>query len=261
MKITIPPISQKLVDDAGRPDMIWYDKLKLIEQLQPLSDIVTPPAKSLSVVIQKFTASGTYTPTAGMVFCIIEDVGSGGGGAGCVGFTPGTVQGGGGGGGSYARLVASAATIGASKTVTVGNAGTGGAAGGNNGAAGSDVSVGSLCIGKGGSGGVFGTSGSTPARGAGGVAGTGDLTIPGGAGGAGWRITAGAFLSVGDGGDSYFGHGAQPPLAASGAVQNGTAGTGFGAGGAGGSANNVAGSAAGGDGSKGIAVITEFIFA
>lgn len=37
-------------------------------------------------VIQKFTASGTYTPTSGMIFCIIECVGGGGaGGAGSAG--------------------------------------------------------------------------------------------------------------------------------------------------------------------------------
>jgi hypothetical protein len=34
-----------------------------------------------STVTQVFTASGTYTPTSGMKFCIIEVCGAGGGGA------------------------------------------------------------------------------------------------------------------------------------------------------------------------------------
>ena len=48
-----------------------------------------------AVVIQTFTGTGTYTPTAGMIYCIIECVGSGGGGYGLNG--AGSLLGGGGG--------------------------------------------------------------------------------------------------------------------------------------------------------------------
>jgi hypothetical protein len=109
---------------------------------------------------QVFAASGTYTPSANMLHCIIECVG-GGGSAG----TSGSIYGGGGGGsGAYSRLLATAATIGASQTVTIGAAGTGGATGANNGTAGGDTSVGTLCIGKGG---AFGGGGSSASSGIG----------------------------------------------------------------------------------------------
>src|SRR5215471_2028348 len=51
------------------------------------------------LAIRKFTASGTYTPTAGMVMCIIECVGGGGGGGGVVGTANYSLAGGGGGSG------------------------------------------------------------------------------------------------------------------------------------------------------------------
>ena len=35
-----------------------------------------PTAKSLSVVVQTFTGNGTYTPTTGMIYCIVEMVGA-----------------------------------------------------------------------------------------------------------------------------------------------------------------------------------------
>jgi hypothetical protein len=43
-KITLPTIQQPLVDSAGRCNVLWFEKLKFVEQLQPLSDI--PPATS-----------------------------------------------------------------------------------------------------------------------------------------------------------------------------------------------------------------------
>lgn len=38
-KITLPTIQQPLVDSAGRLNVIWFEKLKFIEGLQPLSDV------------------------------------------------------------------------------------------------------------------------------------------------------------------------------------------------------------------------------
>lgn len=209
---------------------------------------------------QVFTASGTYTPSTGLLYCVIECVGSGGGGGGANNASATQIYGGGGGGsGSYSRLVASAATIGASQTVTVGNAGSGGAAGSNNGTAGSDVSVGTLCIGKGGQGGSFASVAGVPTGGAGGVAGTGDLTSAGQPGGFGGYSTANTtFVASGFGGNSHFGGGAASAMATAGASVSGNAAGNYGGGGSGGSVNSLAGTAAGGNGSKGVVIITEY---
>ena len=43
-KVTLPTIQQPLVDSSGRCNVLWFEKLKFVEQLQPLSDI--PPATS-----------------------------------------------------------------------------------------------------------------------------------------------------------------------------------------------------------------------
>lgn len=217
-------------------------------------------AISLSVVKQIFTASGTYTPTTGMVYAIIECVGAGGGGGSAAGGTSQIYAGAGGGAGSYSRLVASAVTVGASKTVTIGAAGSGGASGSNNGTAGGDTSVGTLCIGKGGSGGMFGSSGQIAGGGAGGVAGTGDLTAAGEPGANGFynSLNASILSPSGAGGSSYFGGGGKGVFALA-AATTGTAASNYGSGGAGAAAVNVAANAAGGNGSAGVVFITEYV--
>jgi hypothetical protein len=155
---------------------------------------------------QVFAASGTYTPSANMLHCIIECVGGGGGGGGSAG-TSGSIYGGGGGGsGAYSRLLATAATIGASQTVTIGAAGTGGATGANNGTAGGDTSVGTLCIGKGGAFGGGGSSASSGIGGLGGVAGTGDIAAAGNSAFNGVATgTLNPILPSGAGAASFFG--------------------------------------------------------
>jgi hypothetical protein len=50
----------------------------------------------VTVKKQIFTASGTYTPSAGMIYCIIECVGGGAGGGGGAGSATSVLQGGGG---------------------------------------------------------------------------------------------------------------------------------------------------------------------
>lgn len=202
---------------------------------------------------QKFTGSGTYTPSTGLLYAIIECVGSGGGGGAVAGTAARLFAGGGGGSGGYSRTVASAATIGASQVVTIGAAGAGGAAGSNSGTAGADVSVGSICIGKGGGAGTFSDSGTLGSAGAGGVAGTGDLAAAGTPGGGGIFTNAGNTLSMGSlpGGSSFFGGGG------AGAQGAGTNAGAFGSGGSGGSIS-IAANAAGGNGSAGVVFITEY---
>jgi len=224
---------------------------------------LTPGAGSLTIsastsfiqlAIRTFTSSGTYTPTTGMKYCNIECLGGGAAGGGAVGTGSSVGMGGGGGAGSYSRKVSTAATIGASQTVTIGAGGTPGAAGNNPGGNGGDTSVGALCIGKGGTGGggnagggnIFGLGG------AGGIAGTGDFTARGASGSTG--IGGGTTL-VGNGGQGasspYGGGGILPGLGAGGAA------TGYGAGGGG--AYAFSSSQAGGAGSPGIVIITEYI--
>jgi hypothetical protein len=214
------------------------------------------------VKVQKFTANGTYTPSAGMLFCIIECVGGGGGGGGVAGTTGGPNCGGGGGGGECSRKYASATTIGASQAVTVGPGGAGGV-GANNGGAGGDTSVGTLCIAKGGSPGSGGNQLASIGRGgAGGTGGTGDLSVPGGTGEDAFFIpaTGSADNATNYGGDAGlgFGVGAVTSGPTNATISNGRTGGNFGGGGSGGQANDVAANAAGGAGAPGVVFITEF---
>ncbi len=218
-------------------------------------------ALTLSVVIQKFTTSGTYTPTSGMVYAITECVGSGAGGGSAAGSINTNFSGGGGGAGSYSRKVSTAAAIGASQTVTIGAAGSGGSAGSNNGTAGSDVSLGTICIGKGGSGGLFGSVAQVGGGGAGGVAGTGDVTSAGAPGlGGMYANNATTANASGAGGSSIFGGGGLGIITLASAV-TGNNGSNYGSGGSGGSVHSAAANAAGGNGSTGIVIVTEFVIA
>lgn len=194
----------------------------------------------VAVKKQIFTGSGTYTPSTGMLYCIAEAIGGGGGGG-----AGGTTSGGGGGGaGAYSWAVLTAAQIGASKTVTIGAAGTAGGAGGT-------TSLGSLlnCTG-----GAAGTAGGTSAvkGGAGGTATLGDLNVTGGSGGtSGEGAVRG---SGGDGGASFFGSGGAGGDGSNTASGVGDAGVAYGSGGGGGGGN----SKSGGAGAAGLIRITEF---
>jgi len=207
-----------------------------------------------NVVVQTFTASGTYTPTSGMKFCIIELVGAGGGGGGTNGGTGSAASGGGGGGYSLRRLTA--AQIGASQTVTIGAAGTAGAAGAGAGGTGGTTSVGALIQATGGTGAASAGGLTTPTlAGAGGVGSLGDVNLQGGAGTCGLGNATIAATFSGTGGNSFFGGGARGLVAAQGAGNAG--GTNSGGGGSGGIRNGS--DQNGGAGGAGIVVITEFI--
>ncbi|CAK9249809.1 unnamed protein product [Sphagnum jensenii] len=167
------------------------------------------------IVVQKFTASGTYTPTTGMVFCIAEVQGGGGGGA-TAGGAPSTS--GGGGAGGYAKVLLTAAQIGVSQTVTIG-------AGGGTSTGGGTTSLGSLVSCTGGatstasSGGGNGGAGGVP------TVNTGS-TILITNGGAGSPATTGTNATIiGNGGNCPLGFGA---------TQGNATASGYGAGGVGG---------------------------
>lgn len=221
-----------------------------------------PSGKAFSIVIQVFTSNGTYTPTAGMVNAIGEVVGGGAGGGGCENVVAGGCGAGGGGAGSYARKNMTAAAVGASQTITIGAAGTGGAAGNNNGTDGSDTSIGTLCIGKGGTKGNGGAAGNVGGGGAGGVVGTGDATIAGQNGGAGINsLTNSQVPAAGTGGMAFFGGGNGTQVNNTGGTTAGNTPSGYGCGGNGGVSFANGGAVAGGPGKAGYVIITEYVYA
>lgn len=216
---------------------------------------------------QIFTSSGTYTPSANLLYAIIEAVGGGAGGGGSVITSAvGQYTGGGGGAGGYSRTYATAAAIGASQSVIIGAAGSGGA-GATNGGAGGNTSVGTLCVANGGIGGQFGSVGQFGFGGAGGTPGTGDVAAGGGGAGTGVYSTVSpstyAFLPSGAGGNSAFGGGGKAVLngAGGGGSTAGVAGAGYGAGGSGSASQQQSSgttSGTGGAGTAGVVLITEF---
>jgi len=143
-----------------------------------------------TVNIQYFTASGTYTPTSGMLYCIIEAIGGGGGGGG----NQLSTMAGGGSSGGYSRSQKTAANVSTSQTVTIGAGGAGVAANTNGtGTAGGTTSVGSLVTANGGAGGTQTAPGVNTA------AGTGDVAILGATG------DVGSAHHVSHGGQGFFG--------------------------------------------------------
>lgn len=210
-----------------------------------------------SIVVQTFSANGTYTPTSGMTFCTIELVGGGGGGGSSSNTAANEVSvGGGGGGGGYARKTFSAGTVGVSQVVTIGSGGL--TAGGNGGT----TSVGALLSATGGfGGGSGGASTSSTGNGSpGGIGSNGDINVRGGAGICGIGANSGAFsfAAGGSGGSSYLGGGGAGAAAASG-QGDGSVGGNYGGGGAG-AICGVSGTASnGGVGGPGFVIITEYI--
>ncbi len=263
-----------LVGDGTRPEVrtVGTDGQVLTANSAQADGVewATPSAGAAftEVVIQYFPASATYTPTAGMKYCIVELIGGGGGGGGAAQIvTPGNVTvGGGGGAGEYARGVFDAATVGASQGVAIGAGGLGGI--GVDGAAGGTSSFGVLMTAIGGDGGFAGLEG-VNSIGFGGFG--GKFGVGGTFHADGYNGENGSYYSVsgvgqsGAGANSQFSAGAVPFSAlVGGGSGDGFPGGGFGQiGGAGGSGaiNNDTGltDRTGGDGSSGLCIITEFI--
>jgi hypothetical protein len=211
-----------------------------------------------SVKRQVFLASGTYTPSAGMAFCMIECIGAGAGGGGVGASTGGCCSAGGGGSGGYSRLLATAVTIGASKAVTIGAQGSGGPAGNNNGSSGGATSVGTLCVANGGSFGSFAQPGAAAGIGGAGATttgGVGDVVFGGSPGAAGTYATITTIATVGgNGGSGPFGGGG----GSTGVNAAGSHAYAYGSGGGGGAGFNGGTAFAGGNGSAGVVFITEY---
>jgi hypothetical protein len=210
--------------------------------------------------VQAFTGSGTYTPTSGMGQCLVFSTAGGGGGGGAdSGDGSSTQAGGGGGSGGTCIELFTAATIGASQTVTIGAAGTAGTAAGASGGNGGDTTFGALHTAGGGVGGTGasdnGTSGAF-AGGAGGTATGGLINIPGAGGGAGTGNSS--IATSGNGGGSFWGGGGRA-VAVNANTAVGIAGGAYGSGGSGGANVNDTNGIAGGAGAAGLCVVIEFI--
>jgi hypothetical protein len=216
--------------------------------------------------ISTYTSGDTWVPLADTNLVGLLCVGGGGGGGGSSGTGSGVgAASGGGGGGMQERLLS--AGWGASETVTVGAAGAAGAAsGGGSGGSGGSSSVGTLCVATGGSGGAGSTARTTsdvrstgPAAdggsgtGSGGTAAGLDVVVHGAPGQIGAVFGVGSTAFSGAGGNSAMGVGGKQATEGN----AGFDGRGRGGGGGGGSASSST-DRAGGAGTAGIVIITEW---
>lgn len=213
------------------------------------------------IVVQTFTSTNTYTPTVGMQYCIVELVGTGGGGAGVPAVVSGVNVGGGGGGSGYTRKVITASAVGASQTVTIGAAGAGGV-GNNAGGTGGTCSFGAILSVTGGGGGSTGTTNTNSylviqsANGADGVGSGGDLNLYGfGIETYGYNFGTGSNASYSvscSGGGSFWANGA------TGVTPSGNGNGGYLGGGGSGACTSTNTAYNGGAGGTGSCVITEY---
>ncbi|WP_256976294.1 hypothetical protein [Burkholderia sp. AU28863] len=225
---------------------------------QPQHAMQLGQATGRLINIQRFTASGTYTPTPGTTSIIAEGVGAGAGGAGATATSSQTSCGGGGGGGAYAKVRITAVPASASVTV-----GSGGSAGGTTGGAGGATSFGSYFSVGGGAGGQASAAVAGQSTGAPGGGST-TITIGGGAtlieqgqGGMGdWGLVwgVGTVGLGGKGGISFFGGGAN----GAGSGNTGFSPSSYGAGGGGACNANTGAGLAGGAGAPGVVIVYEF---
>lgn len=208
--------------------------------------------------VQAFTAAGgTYVPSLGTNFVVVEVQGGGGGGGGAPATASGVCSaaaGGGAGGYSSARITSGFSGV----LVSLGAGGSGGTATPSSGGTGGTSSFGSLVSASGGGGGSFmAASVSFPiqaAGAAGAVGGAGNIvSSPGAGGGPGVILTAGNGIS-GSGGPSHFGGGGFK------AVGSAAGGAGVYGGGGGGaiSQGNTGSGFSGGAGGLGLVIVWEY---
>ncbi|EFK1934165.1 hypothetical protein A8627_000514 [Escherichia coli] len=222
------------------------------------SDIVLKLKSAISTAstgrllnVRTFTSSGTYTPTAGTKFVVVEVQGGGGGSGGVPATGSSSVAASGAGGaGAYAKAYITSGFSGVS--VTVGAGGAAGSSGGGDGGAGGTSSFGSLVSCPGGTGGR--STGSVAVSFPTSRGGSTETAAPTGGNIISSKGKAGAGSTVVNGTVGNFGTGAASPFSA-----GGTGGDGENGSGGGGWINFVSQSArAGYAGGKGLVVVWEY---
>lgn len=133
-----------------------------------------------SVTQQRFTANGTFTPSATCKFVIVEVIGAGGGSGGTVATSAAQVSAtGGGGNGGYCRAVFSRAALLPNVSVVVGAGGTAGAAASAGGSGGTSSFLTASAGGGGGTAAGVASSSTNPAGGSSGIATGGNFSVNG----------------------------------------------------------------------------------
>lgn len=221
--------------------------------------VVNVPAPTgiagITVSVQSFTANGTWTKPANLLWVSVELVGGGGGSGGNqVTTSVQNAASGGGGGGGYARKTIPAASLGPTVAVTVGAGGAQGSTGA--GGAGGTSSFGALLSATGGAGSPLAVASQatvTSTVAVGGIGTGGDQNIQGGPGGTGYVLSGKAGLYA-VGGDSQMGKGSVPTYSMA-----GPPGQVYGGGAAGSHSDLNTAARAGGPGAGGVVIVTSFI--
>ncbi len=213
------------------------------------------------IVRQVITSSGTYTPTAGMLYADVELIGGGGGGGGVVASTETGVCGGVGGGcGGYTCDIFTAAEIGAGVAVVIGTGGAGGTTSGTNGTTGGTSTIVALSLqatgGVGGLGMASASAGSTIGGMIGGSGSGGQINVGGNPSDTSINYQTGyIYGGMGsNGGTGIYGGGGLGQYY-DGAGHNAT---GYGAGGGGAASSDSLTAFAGGNGFDGVCIIVEY---
>lgn len=186
-KLAISAKADKAKAEAGTDNDTWMSPLTGAQQIAALAG---------DVVVETFTASGTFTKAVGDFLYLVECWAGGGGGNNATT----AVTRGGGGGGEYAAIFISAGDITPTVSVLIGAGGSGGAAGGTAaGADGGNSGFGSYLIAHGGRGAVnsAGSGGGGQAPGFGSTDGVSGYASGGG--------STGQTTSIGNGGNSTMG--------------------------------------------------------
>jgi hypothetical protein len=202
--------------------------------------------------------ANTYTTPTNCRAIIVQVVGAGGGGGGTAGGSNAGAGAGGGAGGYAQKIYLSGVNLDPTFAYTLGSGGPGGSAGNNAGQNGSSTVFGSMTAagGSGGSGSAGGSAGVVFATGVanGGAGSGGDINSSGTIGKPGLILSASQALGGEGGSLSPYGQGG----AGGQGTGAGTVATGFGGGGGGGGSVSGGAATAGGNGTKGVIIVTEF---
>lgn len=68
-KVTLPTIQQPLVDSAGRCNVLWFEKFKFLESLQPLSDVDLQSIED--EIALKSNTTRTINPQTGATYTFV----------------------------------------------------------------------------------------------------------------------------------------------------------------------------------------------